>query len=151
MKISLLSRSKITYLRVCSIYYIHNQTLIELFLIISQYKVLQRGCWEKPNFERTQTQLNNGNQSSHLLENQFIQHSSPASAVKGLEVTARDIPQHGKLVSEVVHFQGQKYRREVFGLAKRSKQLSSCYSAICHQDSIGSNTGKLSTYLSTPC
>lgn len=124
-------------------YYIHNQTLIESFVIIAQYKVLQKGCWEKINCERTQTRPNYGNESCLLLKNQFIQHSCPASVAKDLKLkmTARDIPQHGKLFSDVVHFGGQKYRRTVFGLGTSSKQQSRCYPAICRQDSVGSNTG----------
>eukprot|EP00268_Persea_americana_P018392 TRINITY_DN19150_c0_g1_i2.p1 TRINITY_DN19150_c0_g1~~TRINITY_DN19150_c0_g1_i2.p1 ORF type:complete len:228 (-),score=38.33 TRINITY_DN19150_c0_g1_i2:388-1071(-) len=107
-----------------------------------KYKVLRKGCWEKINCERTQTRPNYGNESCLLLKNQFIQHSCPASVAKDLKlkITARDIPQHGKLFSDVVHFGGQKYRRTVFGLGTSSKQQSRCYPAICRQDSVGSNT-----------
>ncbi|XXG60971.1 hypothetical protein AAC387_Pa04g2742 [Persea americana] len=107
-----------------------------------KYKVLRKGCWEKINCERTQTRPNYGNESCLLLKNQFIQHSCPASVAKDLKLkmTARDIPQHGKLFSDVVHFGGQKYRRTVFGLGTSSKQQSRCYPAICRQDSVGSNT-----------
>ncbi|QHN88475.1 uncharacterized protein [Arachis hypogaea] len=107
-----------------------------------QFKVLQRGCWQKINFERENPHLirNNNNNNHHqchdLTSNPWIQHYRCQSKQRGAVPSLQESVTSTNKVVDLIH---QRKNHGDSSVIPRQQHLHLSHH-ICHEDMLSSDT-----------
>ncbi|MED6211277.1 hypothetical protein PIB30_072175 [Stylosanthes scabra] len=112
-----------------------------------QFKVLQRGCWQKINFERENPQLsrNNNNNNHHhhqchdLTSNPWIQHYRCQSRQRGSSSAVPSLQESVTSTNKVVDLIHQRKNNGDSSLVIPRQHLHLSHH-VCHEDMLSSDT-----------